>query len=132
MCKAVVGFIYIGYMWLDTKVPATVELILCVTEFLMKGVDPSQYFLSKENDKKLAAKLKKKNDVVWDKQAYVISTINDRVVRVAAKISVVKMVRNNRPESNCMCKEVKKGHRNELVDVFVKPTHEGRDSGSRR
>ena len=66
-----------GYLWLDTKIPVTVELISQITGFPIKGPDPSQYFCGKDNEKWLAAKLKKKYGVDHDKREYVVNTIND-------------------------------------------------------
>ena len=43
-----------GYLWLDTPVLVTVELISQLTRFPMKGDDPSQYFCGKDNDTILA------------------------------------------------------------------------------
>ena len=59
---------------MDTKVLVTVELISQITGMPMAGADPSQYFHSKDNEKRLVTKLKKKYDFIRDKQAYVIMT----------------------------------------------------------
>ena len=83
-------------MWLKIKVPVTIQLIFEVRGFSVKGADLSQYFHGKDNEKQLAAKLKRKYDVIKDIKDYVISTINDRVIQVATNILAVKMVRKNR------------------------------------
>ena len=64
--------------------------------FSMKGGNLSQYFHGKFNNKRLAARLKNKYDVVRDKRAYVIRKITDRVVRVTTNMLAMKMVRKNR------------------------------------
>ena len=79
------------------KVPITFDLISQITSFPKVGVNPSQYFRGKDNDIKLVARLKNKYDVVRDKHAYVISTINGKAVGVAAKILTVNIVHKNRP-----------------------------------
>ena len=69
---------YRGYIWLDTKVPFMADLIFQITSLPKEGVDPSPYFRGKDNEKRLVARLKKKYDVVCDKRAYIIRTINDK------------------------------------------------------
>jgi len=63
----------------------------------MKGPDLSQYFLDKDNNQWLAAKMKKKYAVDHEKWAYVIDTINDRTIWIIAMILYIKVVRNNLP-----------------------------------
>ena len=65
-----------GYLWLDAKIPITIDLISQVIGLPKVGVDPCQYFKGKDNDKKLVVRLKKKYDVIHDERAYVINTIN--------------------------------------------------------
>ena len=67
-----------GYLWLDTKLPITVDLISYITGFHKEGIDPYQYFRGKDNDKKLDARLKNRYDVVHDKIAYIIRTFNEK------------------------------------------------------
>ena len=90
-------FLVFFYLWLDTKVPVTVELISQINGLPMKGGNQSKYFHGKDNNKRLASRLKNKYDVIHDKRAYVISTINDHVVQVTTKMLAIKMVRKNRP-----------------------------------
>ena len=40
--KNLLEFFHEGYLWLDTKVPVTMQLISQIIGFPMKGVDPSQ------------------------------------------------------------------------------------------
>ena len=61
------------------------------------GVDPLQYFQGKDNKKNLTAKMRNKYGIIKDKRVYIIDTINDQVVRVAAKLLTIKIVRKNRP-----------------------------------
>ena len=49
-----------GYLWLDTKFLVMVNIISQITDLPKAGVDPSQYFIGKYNEKRLAARLKKK------------------------------------------------------------------------
>ena len=52
----------------------------------MQGPDPSHYFHRKDNNKRLAAKLKQKYGVDRDNNAYVFNTINDREFHIAVNI----------------------------------------------
>ena len=83
------------------KMHVTIDMISHITGLPKAGVDPSQYFREKDNDKRLASKLKNKYDIVWDKQEYVINTINDREVPIIAKLLAIKIVRINKL-SQCM------------------------------
>ena len=56
-----------GYLWLHQPMPVTQELILQNMGLLVHGPDSSQYFRDKDNDKRLAAKLKKKFGMQHDK-----------------------------------------------------------------
>ena len=69
-----------GYLWLGTKLPIIIDLISQISRLPMAGLDPLQYFHGKDNDKILAVKLKKKYNVIRDKQVYVIKTINDKAI----------------------------------------------------
>ena len=57
------------YIWIDTKVPVTIELISQIIGFPMAGVDLLKYFSGKGSDKKLVVKLKRKHVVIKDKHA---------------------------------------------------------------
>ena len=73
-----------GTFWLDTPIVITVDLISEITGLPMDGLDPSQYFKGRDNDKRLATWLKQKYDLQRDGRAYRIDIINDRMVRIAA------------------------------------------------
>ena len=79
------------------KVPIMVDLICQITSLPKAGVDPSQYFTWKDNDKKLETRLRNKYGVVKDKRVYVISTINDQEVRIREKLLAMKVVWKNQP-----------------------------------
>ena len=61
------------------------------------GPDPSQYIRGKDNDRKLEMTLKKHYSIEHDGRAYRIDSINDRVVRIGARILASKVVRTNCP-----------------------------------
>ena len=79
-------------MWLDRPVLVTVKLISQITGLPMQGPDPSQYFCSKYNDNRLAAKLRNKYGFDHDKWEYVVDTITDKVVHVVTNILAIKVV----------------------------------------
>ena len=81
---------------MGTKVPIMVDLISQITGLPKARFDPSQYFKGKDNDKKLAARLKKKYDVIHNKRVYVNDTINDKVVRIVGKLLPMKIVHKKR------------------------------------
>ena len=81
---------------MDAKVPIMVDLISQIIGLPKAGVNPSQYFIGKDNDKKLAIRLKKNYCVVKDKMTSVIHTVSDHKVHVAAKLLGVKVVQKNR------------------------------------
>ena len=47
-------------LWLDTLVTMIVSLISNIMGLPKDGLDPSHYFRGKDNDKRLAARLKKR------------------------------------------------------------------------
>ena len=61
----------------------------------MHGLDPLQYFCGKDNDKILAAKLKKKYNLKRDGRASVVNSINEWDMCIAARILARKVVRKN-------------------------------------
>lgn len=61
---------------MDVKVPIMVYLISQITNLPMIGVDMFHYFRGKDNNKKLATRLKKKYGMVIDTMVYIICTIN--------------------------------------------------------
>ena len=58
---------------MDAKVPIIVDLISQITNLPKAGVDLSQYFRGKHNDKKMVVRLKKKYDVICGERAYLIA-----------------------------------------------------------
>ena len=86
-----------GYLWFGTNVHVTVDLIYRTTSLPNIGVDTSQYFCEKYNDKKLVARLWNKYDVVNGKWAYVINTINEKVIHVREMSVVVNIVWKDLP-----------------------------------
>ena len=64
--KKLLALFHYRYLWLDTKVPITVDLTSQITGLTKVGVDPMQYSKVKDSDKNLVAKLKKKYGVVKD------------------------------------------------------------------
>ena len=58
--KQILIFFHGGYLWLGTKILITLDLISHITGLHKVGVDPSQYFQGKDNDKNLATKLRNK------------------------------------------------------------------------
>ena len=61
-----------------------VDFISEIMGFPKDGPDPSQYFKARDNDKRLAARLKKKYDLQRDGRAYCINSINDQIVHIGA------------------------------------------------
>ena len=82
---------------MDTKIPIMIDMISQIIDFPKAWVDMSQYFREKDNDKKLAARINKKYNVIRDKRSYVINTINDKGFRIAAKLLAMKIVHKNKP-----------------------------------
>ena len=74
-----------------------VDLIYQITVLTKEGVDPSQYFKGKDNDKKLEARLRKKYGVVKYKREFVIDTINYQALRVVKNLLMIKIVWKNHP-----------------------------------
>ena len=66
--KQILSCFHDGYLWLGTKVPITINLISQIIDIPKVGVDPSQYFRGKDNNKKLAAILKNKSSIVKEKK----------------------------------------------------------------
>ena len=66
--KQILSCFHDGYLWLGTKVPITINLISQIIDIPKAGVDPSQYFRGKDNDKKLASILRKTSGVVRNKK----------------------------------------------------------------
>ena len=64
-------------LWLDTLVKIMVYLITNIMGDPKDGPEPSQYFIGKDNDNRLAARLKKKYGLQRDGRAYHIDGIND-------------------------------------------------------
>ena len=93
--KQLLACIHGGYLWLDQPVPVTVYLISQITVFPKKGLDLSQYFHEKYNDKRLATKLKKKYDLEHDGRAYVVDSINEQAVHIATRILSRKVLCKN-------------------------------------
>ena len=69
-----------GTLWLDTPIEVMVDLIAEITGLPKDGLDPSQYFKGRDNDKQLATQLKERYDLQYDGRAYRIDNINDRTV----------------------------------------------------
>ena len=73
------------------------ELISGITGLPKDGPYPSQYIRGKDNEKKLEINIKKHYRLECDRRAYRIDSINDRVVRIGARILASKVVRKNHP-----------------------------------
>ena len=73
----------------------TVDLISEIMGLPMDGPDPSQYFKGRDNDKRLAVRLKERYDFQHDGRAYHIDNINNRTICFGARILASKIVRNN-------------------------------------
>ena len=86
-----------GTLWLDTPLTIIVDLISDITRLPKDGPHPSKYFKGMDNDKWFAAWLKMKYDLQRDGRVYRTNNINDRVVRISARILVSKIVRKNGP-----------------------------------
>ena len=69
-----------GFLWLDNKVPVTLNLISHITRMQMERVYPSQYFQDKDTDEMLDMNIKMNYDFIQYKLTYVLRTINDKVV----------------------------------------------------
>ena len=93
--KQILACFHGGMLWLDTPIVIMVDLISEITGFPKDGPDPSQYFKGRDNDKRLAARLKEKYDLQCDDIAYRIENINDRTMRIGAHILATKIFRNN-------------------------------------
>ena len=74
------------------------DLISQITSFPKIGADLSKYFKRKDNEKMLVTRINKKYDVVPNKRAYIISTIDNKGVQITTKILAVKIVCNIRPK----------------------------------
>ena len=81
-----------GYLWMGKNIPIVVDLISYIVGLPKAGVNLSQYFRGKDNDKKLATKMQNKYGVVKDKRAYVIDTIKWQIIIIATKLMTVKIV----------------------------------------
>jgi len=81
-----------GYLWLEEPIPITVELIHRISWLPYTGRDPVE-IAGKSRDLALVEAMKKKYMVEKKQRGYVISSIEDKGVRVATQLLVGKVMR---------------------------------------
>lgn len=71
-----------GCLWLEEPIPITNHLIHHITRLPCKGEDPAHILEGKSSDLAIAEAMKKKYKLE-NKRGYTISSINNKVVKVA-------------------------------------------------
>ena len=79
------------YMWLDKAYLVDVDLISLITSLPRVGIDPTPY-LRKEKDIVMITRVKDKYELVRANKGFLISSINNTIVRFTAKILSCKML----------------------------------------
>ena len=83
-------------LWLNRKISVGVELITLITGLSLERVDPTPSFFGKDQDTTLVNQINEKYDLTRDKRGFLISSINDTVVRFAAKVLSNKLLQKMR------------------------------------
>ena len=94
--KQILAFFHGGTLCFDTLIGITVDLILEITALKKDGIDPLQYFKGRDNDKRLAMRLKERYNFQRDGKAYRIEKINEQAMCIGACILASKIVWKNR------------------------------------
>ena len=71
-----------------------VELIASITRFPNVGGDLEPFFDGKDQDKNLAARMKKKYGLDSDKRGFNITSINDQDIEFTMKVLSMNLIRN--------------------------------------
>jgi hypothetical protein len=85
-------------IWLDKLISIDVELIVHITGFPSRGMDPTQFIKDKTKEKALAEEMKKKYDTERGTHRIIIKRISDVATKMAAKSMACKMLRKFRKE----------------------------------
>ena len=85
------------FLWLNLKVSIDVELIAAITGLPLPDLDPTPFLTRKEKDIALMNKLKEKYDLNRDTRGFLISSMNDHIVRFTTKVLDIEFVPNIRP-----------------------------------
>ena len=78
-------FFHGGFILLDTKVSINVHFISSITGFPKAGVDPTKFFIGKEQDKHFTTRMKEKYSLTRDKRGFDVASINDKAIRLPVK-----------------------------------------------
>ena len=87
-----------GCLWLEDPIPIVTELIHHVSWLPYKGEDPAAISEGKGSDLAIAEAMKKKYKLENKKRGYTISSLKDKVVRVATQILARKVMCKCRAE----------------------------------
>ena len=85
------------FLWLNHKVSMDFKLIAMITRLPLLGLDPTPFFIKKEQDTTLKNKLKEKYDLTRDTRGFFIASINDHTVWFATKVLASKLVEKMLP-----------------------------------
>ena len=76
--KVLLSCIHGGHLWLDRRVDIMIDLIHWITGLSKTVADPTTHFVGKDHDKKLAAQLIKKYNLMRRGRAYEDASIEDK------------------------------------------------------
>ena len=85
-------FFHGGFILLDTKVSINVHFISSITGFPKARVDPTQFFIGKEQDKHFNTRMREKYSLTKDKRGFDTASINDKTVRFLVKEISIKFL----------------------------------------
>ena len=90
--KKLLYLVHGGCLWLEEPIPIMDHLIHRITRLPCKGEYPTDISEGKSSDLAITEAMKKKNKLAKKKMGYAISSINDKVVRVATQILASKVM----------------------------------------
>jgi hypothetical protein len=96
--KQLLAVMHGGDIWLDKRVSIDVEMIMSITGFPSRGMDPVQFLDGKTKEKALVEEMKKKYGTDRGTRGIIIKRINDASKKLVAKILACKMLRKFRRE----------------------------------
>ena len=95
--KVLLSCIHGGHLWLDHRVDIMIDLIHRIMGLSKIGADPMTHFIGKDQDKKLAARLTKKYNLMRGGRAYNAAQIEDKPLRFIVQLLADRVLRKVRP-----------------------------------
>ena len=89
--KKILNYVHGGNLWLDIKVEIREQLISSITGLLIQGEDLEQFF-AKESEKELAQNMYEKYDTTKGARGFLISKINNDIVKFSSHLMDCKLL----------------------------------------